>query len=369
MRALVLALVAILVGPALPAGAEESPGSNRPLSETLPLFEKNHCADIRDPADQLFCGDPELGEASKRMAPAVQGRLDRVLNHRAEIADNAGWIRNRNSSCGIFGSQGVRMRDFPSVKSCLLLETEERIAMLSDPNFDCLTTNTGAELLICSDAALAIADMELTGLTHDLIRKLRDRDATDAFEEYARWTRTRDRRCGLENKDNVPLEELGSSVGCLSEFIAQKTTEMAAAKGDPKRVFGRHLPPATADADAVDQCVAQIHSANNCSNFLAVDQIVRIDRDITASAAQVRAKVEMTVMSPFTVCSQIALACTGTCWDSKTANAKVPANRQSLSIAQKLAVTKSFAFTKIEGGWRCDTSALQPVDEANFTGR
>jgi hypothetical protein len=149
---------------------------------------------------------------------------------------------------------------------------------------------------------------------------------------------------------------------------AQKTAEMTAAKGDPKRVFGRHLPPATPDAEAVDQCVAQIHSANNCGNFLAVDQIVRIDRDMAASAAQVRAKVEMTVMSPFTVCSPIALACTGTCWNAKTST-NAPVNRQSLSIAQKLAVTKSFSFTKIEGGWRCDTSALQPVDEANFTGR
>ena len=40
-------------------------------------------------------------------------------------------------------------------------ETEERIAILQDPNFDCLATNTTAGLLICSDPALAIADKEL----------------------------------------------------------------------------------------------------------------------------------------------------------------------------------------------------------------
>ena len=48
-------------------------------------------------------------------------------------------------------------RNINSVKACLVTETEERIAILSDPNFDCLATNTAAGMLICSEPSLAIA--------------------------------------------------------------------------------------------------------------------------------------------------------------------------------------------------------------------
>jgi len=36
-------------------------------------------------------------------------------------------------------------------------------------------------------------------------------DAGEAFAEYERWSRERDRQCNLVGKDNVPLEELSSS--------------------------------------------------------------------------------------------------------------------------------------------------------------
>jgi len=54
MRAIVVAIVAIQIGLGHPARAEDPLASDRPLSETLPLFGKNHCADFKDPADQLF---------------------------------------------------------------------------------------------------------------------------------------------------------------------------------------------------------------------------------------------------------------------------------------------------------------------------
>ena len=60
-----------------------------------------------------------------------------------------------------------------------------------------------------------------------------------AFAEYARWTRERDRKCDLADKDNVPLQELSSSEACLADYMSRKTAEVVAAKGDPKRVFGR----------------------------------------------------------------------------------------------------------------------------------
>ena len=58
MRAIVLAIVAIQVGLAHPARAESAAGSDRLITDILPLFVKNHCEEIREPADQFFCGDP-----------------------------------------------------------------------------------------------------------------------------------------------------------------------------------------------------------------------------------------------------------------------------------------------------------------------
>jgi hypothetical protein len=55
--------------------------------------------------------------------------------------------------------------------------------------------------------------------------------------------------------------------------MRQKTAEIIAAKGDPKRVFGRHTSSPLPDADAVDLCVVQIHSANTCHHFLRVSRV------------------------------------------------------------------------------------------------
>ena len=364
MRAIVLAVVAIQVGLAYPARAEDSVDPDRSISEMLPLFDKNNCDEIRDAAGQLFCGDPELNAASARLSSAIQDRLSRIPDRRLAIEENAEWIRQRNSSCGIFGQQSIRNRGIQSIKACLLKETEERIAILLDPNFDCLATNTTAGLLICSDPSLAQAEMELDSHVLALIAKLKEDDARDAFAEYARWTRARDRKCDLDDKDNVPLQELSSSEGCLAEYMRQKTAEIIAAEGDPKRVFGRHTSSPLPDADAVDLCVAQIHSANTCHNFLRVSGVFEIDSEVAEQSALVTAAVEMIVLSPFAVCSPIASSCTGMCWDLRSDGTKPPPGRtDAFSVSRRLRVEKAFAFQKTDsGGWRCNTTALQPVD-------
>jgi uncharacterized protein YecT (DUF1311 family) len=267
MRAILLAVVAIQVGLAHPACAQNSMDGDRSLSEMLPLFDKNNCKEIRDAAGQLFCGDPELNAASARLSSAVQDRMNRLPDRRLAVEENAEWIRHRNSSCGVFRQQSVRSQAIQSAKACLLKETEERIEILNDPNFDCLASNTTAGMLICSEPALAMADNELDSLVLGLIAKLKEDEARDAFAEHARWTRARDRKCDLDDKDNVPLQELSSSAGCLAEYISQKTAEIVAAKGDSKKVFGRHLSSPLPDADGVDLCVAQIHSTNACHDF------------------------------------------------------------------------------------------------------
>jgi uncharacterized protein YecT (DUF1311 family) len=364
MRGIVLAVVAIQIGLALPARAETSADSDRSIGEALPLFDRNHCGAFRDPADQLFCGDPELNAASAKLNSAIQERLDRLPNRRLAIEENAEWIRSRNSSCGIFGKQNISNQEAKSIKTCLLKETEERIAILVDPNFDCLATNTTAGMLICSDPSLAIAKMELNSHVLGLAAKLKGDDAKAAFAEYERWSRERDRKCGLVDKDNVPLDELSSSESCLAEYMRQKTAEIIAAKGDPKRVFGRHLPSPSPDADAVDLCVAQIHSANACEDFLSVSRVFQIDNEVAEQSALVTAEIEMVVLSPFAVCSPIASSCTGMCWDPKSDKPKLaPGSRDGFSVARRLRIEKTFAFQKSDsGGWRCNTTTLQLVD-------
>jgi uncharacterized protein YecT (DUF1311 family) len=263
MRALLVAMIVIQVGLGRTAHAENSPPSAQPIGEALPLFDKNRCREVRDPADQLFCGDPELNDAAPRLSRAIEARLDRLSDRRLAIEENAEWIKNRNASCGIFGNQAVSGQDVDAVRKCLLKETEERIAILTNPNFDCLAADTTAGMLICSEPELVLAAQELNDRALALIAGLKDSARKDAFAEYARWTRDRDRKCNLIGKDNVPLEELSSSGSCLAEFMQEKTAELVAAKGDPRRVFGLHPSSPLPDAGAVDLCVTQIHSANS----------------------------------------------------------------------------------------------------------
>ena len=110
MRTIWLAVMAFQLALAHPATAQTSPTSSpppdRPIAATLPLFDKNNCADL-DPAAQLFCADPELNDLNTKLNGAIQARLNRLSDRRLAIAENADWIRNRNSSCGILGNQRI----------------------------------------------------------------------------------------------------------------------------------------------------------------------------------------------------------------------------------------------------------------------
>src|SRR5260370_41639742 len=120
MRAIVLAVVAIQVGLAYPACAQTPADADRSISEALPLFGKNRCEQFKDPAEQLFCGDPELGAAAARLSRAIQDRLDRLPHRHLAIKKNALLIKNRSSSFSICVKQSVPHTDRESVKSCLL---------------------------------------------------------------------------------------------------------------------------------------------------------------------------------------------------------------------------------------------------------
>jgi uncharacterized protein YecT (DUF1311 family) len=335
------------------------------MADMLPLFAKNGCAEVRDTAEQLFCGDPELNVLVARLGKAVEARLSRLPDRRLAVEENVEWIRNRNASCGILGRQPVQPAAFASIKACLLKVTEQRIAILADDNFDCLAANTTASLVICADPDLANADRELNSQMVTLFGKLKEDEAKGALAEYARWIRTRDRICELDDKDNVPLSELESAEPCLSDMMKQKLAEITAAKGDPKRFFGKELQSPSPDADAVDICVGRMHATNTCENFLRISRVLQLDIESSEKEAIVTAAVEMKVLAPFGICSPIAANCTGACWDLQTRQAKPTAtpSRENVSIGYRLTVEKSFTFQKNnDGSWRCTTPALRPVE-------
>ncbi len=365
MRIIMLAVVTALLGSALPVRAEGTPEPDRSLRDMLPLFEANRCVEIRDTAGQLFCGDPELRNAGTRLNVAVEARLNRIADRRVAIEENVEWIRSRNLSCGIFERQGgLASLQISAVKPCLLRETQERIGILEDPNFDCLATNTAAGELICGDPSLAIADKELNSADARADRKNEGRRGAECVR----------RICQMDPQPRPPLQPRRQGQRAAEGVVVVGSLPGGIYRAENRRDRRRQRrseagvrPPdisRTPDADAVDLCVAQIHAANACSDFLRISRIIQIDTEVSAEQALVTAEVEMKVVSPFAVCSPIASSCTGTCWDLRSGLPKsAPGSRDSLPVAHRLRIEKSFAFQKADNGdWRCNTPVLQPIE-------
>lgn len=372
MRLLVLTVLALLALSAAP-GLAQSGTSSPSVADRLPLFVKNNCQQIRDPGNQMFCGDAELSAAAEQLSTAVEARLARLPDRLPAIEENAIWNRQRNLGCGIVGQTAIRADDFDRVKACLLKVTEERAAIVRDPDFDCLAANTAAGALICADPSLALTETELNSQVLALIGRLDPTAARFAFAEYGRWTRERDRQCNLVGKENVPIEELGSAEECLADYLKRKTDEIAAARGDPKKVFGRQVAAKEPDTDAVDFCAARIHAANSCGNFLRITSVYALDSQFNDQEAQVTGEIEMVVLAPFTTCSRVASICTGTCWDASTGRPQPgAANRErsaaAFNVTRRLRIQRTFAFVKAADGWRCREDELAPVNSGSASG-
>ncbi|QDP22444.1 DUF1311 domain-containing protein [Bradyrhizobium cosmicum] len=369
MRFIVLTVLALLALSGAPGFAQ----SDRSIADKLPLFARNNCQQIRDPGNQLFCGDAELTAAADKLSTAIEARLARLPDRLPGIEENAIWIRQRNLGCGIIGQTAIRADDVERVKACLLKVTEERAAILRDPDFDCLAANTAAGAVICADPSLAVAETELNGQVLGLIGKLDPTAARFAFAEYGRWTRERDRKCNLVGKENVPLAELESAEECLADYLKRKANDIAAAKGDPKKVFGRQVAARIPDTDAVDFCAARIHAANSCGNFLRINRVYALDSQVSDQEAQVTGEIEMVVLAPFTTCSKIASTCTGTCWDPRTGLPQPgiggrERSGDAFNVTRRLRIQRTFAFVKAADGWRCREDELAPVNSGTAGG-
>ena len=119
--------------------------------------------------------------------------------------------------------------------------------------------------------------------------------------------------------------------------------------------------------DAVDFCVARIHAANSCGNFVRINRILEIDSEVTENEALVTA--ELVVLSSFTACSPIASTCTGSCWDPKSGKAQLTSSaKESFNVTSRLRIERAFAFQKADDGWRCKEDELAPVDSGVASG-
>src|SRR5204862_255020 len=84
-------------------------------------------------------------------------------------------------------------------------------------------------------------------------------------------------------------------------YLKHKADEIGAAKGDPKKVFGRQVAARLPDTDAVDFCAARIHAANSCGNFLRINRVYALDSQVTEQEAQVTGEIEMAVLARWSV--------------------------------------------------------------------
>src|SRR3569623_21184 len=134
MRFIVLTVLALLALPAAP-GFAQSGATDRSIADRLPMFAKNNCQQIRDPGNQLFSGDTQLAAAAEKLSTAIESRLARLPDRLPAIEENAIWIRQRNLGCGFVGQTAIRPDEFDRVKACLLKVTEDRAAIVRDPDF------------------------------------------------------------------------------------------------------------------------------------------------------------------------------------------------------------------------------------------
>jgi uncharacterized protein len=107
-------------------------------------------------------------------------------------------------------------------------------------SFDCATTKTVAARLICGDAELSKADVEMAKAFKAALGRLAGSDKDAFLKDQMNWKRSRNTRCGLDRFQKEPLSELLPAKPCMLQAMSQRTVEFAApaktADAEPKAV-------------------------------------------------------------------------------------------------------------------------------------
>jgi TPR repeat protein len=90
------------------------------------------------------------------------------------------------------------------------------------PSFDCTTAKSGAARLICSDAELSKADADLGKAFHTSLARLEGADKSAAIKDQVQWIRVRNTRCGLNGKEDAPIDMLAAAKGCMLQAMQSR---------------------------------------------------------------------------------------------------------------------------------------------------
>ena len=159
MRAIILAIVGLPFALLPPAYATDRAGSSNRCARCCRCSTGTAACGFEDTVGATVLRRSRINACRPKLSSAVQdtaGPLARSPpGDRGERRMDQGpqfELRHLSESAACPG------RDIAAIKSCLLKQTEARIAILADPNFDCLAANTTAGLLICADPDLAVAE-------------------------------------------------------------------------------------------------------------------------------------------------------------------------------------------------------------------
>jgi uncharacterized protein len=121
-------------------------------------------------------------------------------------------------------------------------------------SFDCATIKTVAARLICGDAELSKADVEMAKAFKAALGRLAGAEKDTFSKDQAAWKRSRNTRCGLDRFQKEPLSELLSAKPCMLQAMTQRAVEFAApakaASAEPKAVSEPKTAPETKEAVA-----------------------------------------------------------------------------------------------------------------------
>jgi uncharacterized protein YecT (DUF1311 family) len=95
-------------------------------------------------------------------------------------------------------------------------------------SFDCATIKTVAARLICGDAELSKADVEMAKAFKAALSRMAGADKGAALKDQASWKRSRNTRCGLDRFQKEPLSELLPEKPCMLDAMTRRATEFAA---------------------------------------------------------------------------------------------------------------------------------------------
>jgi uncharacterized protein YecT (DUF1311 family) len=101
------------------------------------------------------------------------------------------------------------------------------------PSFDCAKAKSASARLICSDAELSKADADIGVAYRSALNEGKDEGDRKALKSMQlAWIKTRNSKCGLDGKNNAPVEELTPAKPCLLDaYKSQKLMLVTAFTG------------------------------------------------------------------------------------------------------------------------------------------